>query len=58
VLNAEDLCEAEAKREGRDPPNLTFKRLLSAEEYKRLVHNVEAAIQAESKAATQPAAAK
>jgi hypothetical protein len=58
ALNAEDLCEAEAKRSGGDPSELTFKRLLSAEEYQRLVRNIEAAIGAESKAATQPAAAK
>ena len=58
ALNSEDLLETEAKREGRDPSELTFKRLLSAEEYQRLVHNIEAAIGAESKAATQPTAAK
>ena len=32
--------------------------LLSAQEYQRLVHNIEAAIGAEGKAATMPSAAK
>lgn len=51
ALNTDDLWEAEAKREGDDPPELTLKRLLSPKEYLRLVDNVKAAIQAESKVA-------
>jgi hypothetical protein len=57
-LNLERLLESKDKKEGWDPSESTYKRLLSPEDYRRLVHNIQAAIGAESKAATQPAAAK
>ena len=40
------------------PYRAKSRSLLSAEDYQRLVHNIEAAIRAESKATTMPSAAK